>query len=460
MVNTMTKIIKAGPIALLAMAGTANATQVFDLEGFGATSRSMGGTSSAHFIGNAGLVSNPATLSMMDSNSQLEVGLDLITTDISTSSVSSGDSADSQRSGKNRGPYFAPQLSFVSQKNQWTFGAGIYANGGLGTEFGTDSFLSKTENGTQTSFDNSSRLLVLRAPVGFSYEMTPKLTVGASADLVWTSLNLELLLPASQVGALAAGGHLTGDLVAPLAGFVGTGGAAHFSLTKDTPTGGAVDAIGLGGRLGLTYQLSDQTTLGAAYNLKTRVGDLKGSAVLSGISSTGAILPIAGDIRIQDFEMPASLTVGMAHTFNDQWLVTADFKRVYWSDVMENIDVAFESSTGGNVNIELPHNYSDISVFSVGTAYQYSPDLTLRAGFSYAEQALDNRHALPIIPAYLKKHLTLGGEYRITPDSSINLALSFGLKETLSTPSYLAGTEQLSQSHSQINAVVSYTKRF
>lgn len=454
----MRKKITIGSLFLSCYAHGVYATQVFDLEGFGATSRAMGGTSASFYTGNAGLVSNPATLQQAPQGRQFELGLDVITTDIEAKN-SAGETASSDGASKNRGPYFAPQLSYVTQLEDWRLGVGLFANGGLGTEFGNDSFLSRTENGTQTEFENASRLLVLRAPLGFSYQATSDLTVGASVDVVWTALNLELLLPASQVGALATQGHLSGSLVNPLAGIVGTDGAAHFSLSRNDLTGGAVDAVGLGGRLGLTYKLSDKTVLGAMYNAKTAVGDLEGRATLSGVGGDGTVVPLRGDIQINNFEMPASLTLGFAHRFNDQWLVTGDVKRVYWSDVMENISVDF-ASLEGEIGITLPHDYRDITIASVGAAYRYSDKLTLRAGYSHAEQALNRELILPVIPAYLKEHLTLGGGYSLSTDSVLDLALSFGLKESLQTPSYLSGSETLSQSHSQINAVVSYNKRF
>lgn len=455
----MKKIISAGTILLGGYVCGAQATQVFDLEGFGATSRAMGGTSAAFYTGNAALISNPATLSLAPEGDKLELGLDVVTTDIKARN-SNGEVASSDQVSHNRGPYFAPQLSYVAELDErWHLGAGLYANGGLGTEFGNDSFLSQTENGTQTDLENSSRLLVLRAPVGFSYQATPDLTLGASVDLVWTALNLNLLLPASQVGALAANGHLSGSLVAPLAGVVGADGAAHFSFSRNDITGGGVDAIGLGGRLGLTYRLTDNTVLGAMYNLKTSVGDLKGGATLSAVAGDGSLLPIKGDIRIRDFEMPASLTLGFAHQINDRWLLSGDIKRTYWSDVMDNIDVGFSGALG-DIDIILPHNYRDITIASLGTAYRYSDALTLRAGYSYAQQAQDRDLILPVIPAYLKQHLTFGGEYAFDDSSSLSAALSFGMKESLQTPAYLSGSETLKQSHSQINAVVSYGKRF
>ncbi|UFH29329.1 outer membrane protein transport protein [Pseudomonas asiatica] len=452
------KIASVLALPLSGYAFSVHATQVFDLEGYGAISRAMGGTSSSYYTGNAALISNPATLSFAPDGNQFELGLDVVTTDIKVHDSHGAEAKSSTRSN-NRGPYVGPQLSYVAQLDDWRFGAGLFVSSGLGTEYGSKSFLSQTENGIQTSFDNSSRLIVLRAPIGFSYQATSKLTFGASVDLVWTSLNLELLLPSSQVGALTAQGNLSGGLVPSLAGFVGTGGAAHFSLSRNSTAGGAVDAVGWGGRLGLTYKLTDNTVLGAMYNFKTSVGDLEGKATLSAISGDGAVLPLDGDIRVKNFEMPASLTLGLAHQFNERWVVAADIKRAYWGDVMDSMNVAFSSQLGG-IDVALPHRYQDITVASIGTAYKYNNDLTLRAGYSYAQQALDSELILPVIPAYLKRHVTFGGEYDFDKDSRINLAISFGLRERVQTPSYLAGTEMLRQSHSQINAVVSYSKNF
>ena len=65
--------VRAGRVArlaaactvLAACAGMANATDVFRLEGFGAVSRSMGGVATAYDTGLAGMMTNPATLSLM-----------------------------------------------------------------------------------------------------------------------------------------------------------------------------------------------------------------------------------------------------------------------------------------------------------------------------------------------------------------------------------------------------------
>lgn len=59
------------------------ATDGVFLEGFGAVSRSMGGTAVAHYVGPASMMVNPATMDLSDATGEILLGLDLITTDIS-----------------------------------------------------------------------------------------------------------------------------------------------------------------------------------------------------------------------------------------------------------------------------------------------------------------------------------------------------------------------------------------
>lgn len=76
------KIASVLALPLSGYAFSVHATQVFDLEGYGAISRAMGGTSSSYYTGNAALISNPATLSFAPDGNQFELGLDVVTTDI------------------------------------------------------------------------------------------------------------------------------------------------------------------------------------------------------------------------------------------------------------------------------------------------------------------------------------------------------------------------------------------
>jgi long-chain fatty acid transport protein len=442
-------------------AASIHATQVFTLEGIGAISRAMGGTAAAFDIGAAGMVSNPATLDWSENDgTYFMVGADLITTNIEGKNFDTGQVAPSRTNGNNRGPYFAPQFAVVHKSGKLSYGLGVFANGGIGTEYGIKSYLSEAENGYPTGLENSSRLLVLRMPLSSSFRINDKLTLGASIDVVWTSLNLELLMPSSQVGALAAGSNLTGSLVPVLAGIAGTTGAAHFSFTKDKIVGGGAYSVGLGGRLGFTYRLNENTVVGGAYNLETNVGALEGRATLTALDGNGLAVPLKGDIKLHDFEMPASIRLGLSHQMNKKLLFAFDYQRVYWSDVMKSIDVSFKADVGGDMGIVLPHNYSDINIYSLGAAYQYNQPLTLRAGFSYADNPIPAENLLAVVPAYLTKHVSIGLSYKLGEKSVVDLAYSHAFENKIKNNGYLSTGAQQVSSHSQNNFVLSYTFNF
>lgn len=438
-----------------------NATQVFNMEGFGAVSRSLGGAGVAHNIGAAGMMYNPATLALMKEGSEFYLGLDVITTDINTKNLDSNENASSNHHGNNRGPYFAPQIAYTYKNGALTYGVGVFAQGGLGTEFGSSSFLSRTTvNSIDTGLENSSRLLNLRVPLAIAYQVNDKLTVGATVEAIWSSLNLELLLDVTQVGSLAADGRVDGTLVPTLLGVPELSGA-HFSFTKDEFVGGGVDAVGFGAKLGLTYQLTQNTTFGLSYNFKSSIPDLKGTATLTAVSNLAGNIPLTGDIKLRDFQNPAQLSLGVSHKVNDKLSLLFDVQRVFWKDALENLDVGFvHDESQANINILLPQNYDDINVYAFGAEYIYNNNWTLRAGYSHTDQAVPSDSTFAIVPAYITDHLTAGFTYTVNQSHKVDFAISHAFEETRTNSSQPNTSVPIETSHSQTNLVISYSYAF
>lgn len=452
----MTKIAAATLFALACQG--ANATDVFRLEGFGPISRAMGGTATAYDVGAAGMMTNPATLSLMAPGSQLDLGLDVVKTDINVKNQATGENASSDNHSKNRGPYFAPEAAYARREGALSLGVGAFAQGGLGTEYGKGSFLSKTTSGANSGLENSSRLLVLNIPFAASYDVNEKLSVGASLDAMWIGLNLDLLLGANQVGSLIGAGRVSGSLVPVLGGLPGLDGA-HFSLTKNQPLASGVDAWGIGGKFGLTYKLSKDTTLGAAYSFESKVSDLKGRATLTAVDTVVGQVPLKGDIKIRDFQMPAVLNLGLSHHFNDQLMVTADVSRVFWKHAMKDLNVGFVADGGGNIDILLPQNDKDQTIVSLGAAYR-TGNWTLRGGARIASQALRSDRLFAVIPAIPRKHISAGFSYDFSKDNSVHFAYSHAFKETMDNASLPNTSAPIQTSHSQNNIVIGYTHWF
>ena len=449
----------AAALALAAVAGSAQATDVFRLEGFGAVSRSMGGVATAQDVGPAGMMTNPATLSLLQAGHTLMGGLDLVTTDIEVQDQATGARVSSGHHGSNRGPYVAPELAYAQRVGAWTFGVGAFAQGGLGTEYGSSSFLSRATGGLDTGLDNSSRLLVLNIPLAASFKVNEALTVGAGIDAMWQGLNLNLLLGADQVGSLIGASRVSGALLPVLGGLPDLRGA-HFSLTRNSPLASGINAWGHAERIGMTYQLRPDTRLGAAFTTRSHMADMEGRATLTAVDGVAGQIPLNGNLKIRDFQMPAVLNLGVSHTVSERLQVAADLSRVYWSRVMKDIKVGFVSDGGGDLNILLPQDYKDQNVLAVGAAYQWDTRWTWRGGFRIADQALRGSTLFAVIPATPRKHLSAGFGYAVSPTASVDLAWSHAFREHLDNTSLPNTSAPIGVNHAQDNATIAFTWRF
>ncbi|WP_026842273.1 OmpP1/FadL family transporter [Citrifermentans bremense] len=429
----------------------AYATDVFRFEGVGPVSRGMGGAATAFDVGAAGMMTNPATLSLMNSGSEIHLGLDFVMTDISAENKTTGEKASSDSHAHNRGPYAAPEAAFVYRAAPLTLGFGAFAQGGLGTEYGRDTFLSRASGNLNTGLENSSRLLVLNIPFAVSYDVSEKLTIGAALDAMWEGLNLELLMPAEDVGALIQGGRVTGSLLPVLGGLPDLRGA-HFSMTKDHPLASGIDAWGVGARVGAVYRLSKDTIAGAAYTMESQIADMEGNATMTAVDGSAGQIPLRGKIKLRGLQMPAHLGIGVSQRINEHWLVAADISRVFWESAVKDLKVSFLADDGKTIDIRLPQNYKDQMIYSFGVAYRTGP-WTLRTGGRIANQAMRSDTVIAVIPAIPTKHASAGFSYDFSTASTVDFAYSHAFEESIDSP-----TTRLV--HSQDNFSIAYTYRF
>ena len=453
-------------LALLGAAGAAvlpaQATDVFRLEGYGAESRAMGGTAVAQDVGPAGMMTNPATLSLMPQANQFTVGLDVVSTDITVTDNRTGESVSSSTHSNNRGPYFAPELGYAHHSGPWAFGVGAYAQGGLGTEYGSNSFLSRATGGVDTGLENSSRLLVLNIPFAASYQVNDQLSLGAGVDAVWQGLNLNLLFGADQVGSLIGAGRASGALVGTLGGMGAGLAGAHISLTENHALGSGIDAWGYTGRLGLVYRATPETTLGASYTAKSQVADMSGRATLTAVTTIAGVgdIPLAGNIKLKDFQMPAVLTLGLSQRLSPEWTMSADVSRVFWKDALKDLKVAFVADGGGDLNLQLPQNYQDQTILALGAAWQMNKSLTLRGGLRLAQQALPSDTLFAVIPATPKRHIAAGFTYAFSDAAKLEFAYSHAFEETMSNAGVPNTSDPISVRHAQDNLSFNYNYAF
>ena len=411
-----------------------------NMEGYGPVSTGMGGASQAIDHGTAAMAQNPATLGLMAAgSSRMDLAFGRLGPKVN-SSIPGFASADSSGTA-----YYMPALGFARRQGALTWGVGLFAQGGMGTDYAGDSFLAMGSGQPVRSELGVGRLLL---PV--AWQATPDLTIGASLDFVWAGLDLRMAASGAQLGGLVTG--VSGNLGMAMPALAGAPWARiDFSNSSDFT--GAAKSTGWAGKLGLVYRLAPGLTLGASYQTETSLGDMKTSASGASLSAFGGFAD-SGRITVVDFQWPAMTALGIAWQSGPALLV-ADVKRVDWSGVMKDFRMRYDSAgMGGSVSFALPQNWKDQTVISLGGAFAISPALTLRAGYNRADNPIPEAFVNPLFPATEKTHYTLGLGWRTSPAGELNASLTVAPKSTVTNG------QGVVVSHKQTNLQMMYSHRF
>lgn len=401
--------------ACMVAAGQAWATNGMLMEGYGPVALSMGGAAQAYDNGTAGMMNNPATLQLGANGTRVDLALGLLGPNVTAMGEKSGGTS-----------YVMPAIGWVRKNDQFSYGIGVFGQGGMGTEYPAGSM-----NAAGTSQPVRSELAVGRVILPVSYRATEQLNLGGSLDYTWASLDMRMAAGLTQLGGLYAGGtgaFAPANLQAAMGQLAGMGvSTARIDFSDDNKFTGAAKASGFTGKLGATYSLNPNLTLGASYHLKTRMGDLKTNA-------TGATLTMGqamtGRMVIHDFQMPANGALGLAWKASSSLELLADVKRIAWANAMKDFRMTFESAPG-NVSFTLPQNWKDQTVLALGGAYKLNPAWTLRAGYSHASNPVPDATVHPLFPAIVKDHYTAGFGYQIGKNMTLDAALSHAPKVTV-----------------------------
>ncbi|MFA7316063.1 MAG: outer membrane protein transport protein [Sulfuricella sp.] len=306
--------------------------------------------------------------------------------------------------------------------------------------------------------------------VPIAYDVTPDLNIAGSLDFVWAGMDLQMAMSAAQMGALAAGGNLTGAPMATLGAFMGgANNVGYFDFSNSDDFSGRAHSTGWAGKLGMTYKVNKQMTIGATYHSQTSLNDMEADgAQMRMIDNSGSMGPagttytLTGKVKIVDFQFPETFGFGVAFQANDKLMIAADYKRIGWEKVMKNMHMTFASSDMGGVTMDmkLPQNWKDQDVFQLGVAYKATDALTLRAGVNISDNPVPEAYVNPLFPATIKEHYTLGAGYAFNKVSEVNASYSYAPKVTVTSPAVAGVSNGYSIEHAQNNWQLMYSHRF
>ncbi|MEW5770598.1 MAG: outer membrane protein transport protein [Pseudomonadota bacterium] len=422
--------------AISAWAATAHATNGMNLEGYGPLGMSMGGASMAYDSGLAAMMNNPATLALSGQGSQMALALHHLGPDVKVQGV-----ADS---GGNS--YFMPAAGWGRKTGALTYGVGMFAQGGMGTEYGRSSPFSMG-----TGQEVRSELGVGRLIFPVAYEVTPDLAVGASLDFVWAMLDLGMVATRNDVLGMTSN---TVDInTAPY----GNASFAHIGFSDSNDFTGKAKGTGWAGKLGLTYKVNPNLTFGAAYHSKTALGDMETSGTGASMTlfnnvGTQIGVPLVGKMTVINFQWPETYAAGLAWQATSKVMLAADIRRLKWSDAMQNFRMSFSG-----MSMTMPQQWRDQDVYSVGLQYRPNDRLGLRVGYNYGKNPVPDDYLHPLFPATVETHYTAGFDYRLSDRGCIAFAVSYAPKVTDTNTLSAPGT---TVSHSQLSLMLGYNHQF
>lgn len=369
-----------------AVPGLALATNGMLMEGYGPIATGMGGSAMAYDNGTAAMANNPATLGLMAEGSRLDLMVGHVGPDVETLGVGKS-SADA---------FYMPAVGYVKKQGRLTYGAGIYGQGGMGTEYA---------NG------DMAQVGVGRVIFPVAYAVNDRFNIGGSVDIVWAGMDLVV-------------------------------NAFGLDLKDSSDFTGAAKGHSLAGKLGFTYKVNDTFTVGGVYQSAGNLPDLKGDGY-----------------RVEGFDMPAMVGLGLAWQATDRLLVAADIKDVLWSDSMNTVTI--HSPLGFAAPFQ--QDWDDQVVVSMGLAYRFTDAFTGRIGYNHAKNPIPDQNVSYLWPAIVEEHYTVGFGYAMSKQAQVNFGLSYVPEVTVTGTNVNPppnGNGGVTIQHSQLNWQLMFSYAF
>jgi len=473
------------------------ATNGMNFEGYGPVSESMGGVSIAFENGTAAVMNNPSTLGLMKENSfRLDLALGRLGPNVNAT-LNSPLGSMNARSQANA--FYMPALGLAKKWTHWTLGVGVFAQGGMGTEFDSLSWMADPSGGANlglaSGMVNRSEVSMGRVIIPVVWDVSDKIYLGGSVDFIWAGMDLQMAMSQSQFVDMASvkqigtvGGSMVesfGMMFEPMGGQgIRSLHHAYFNFSNNSAFTGEAKSVGWAGKIGAVYQATPNLTVGATFHSKTSMGDLTSEhAVVSmgvqmdvGIAQGQAPMgqymdlemAVAGKIEVKNFEWPASLGVGAAYRVTPKLMVAFDLKRILWSDAMDQFEMVFTASdapqNGGFANQSLDatlyQRWTDQMIFSMGGAYDLSERFQMRAGFNHAQNPVPDACLNVLFPAIVENHLTMGLGLQVSETSRLDFAVSRAFEKQCTNPGLNQVAPSVTSRHSQTNSQVMYSFGF
>lgn len=463
------------------------ATNGMNMIGYGARSSAMGGFSLG-FIDVNSTNTNPSAISFINQR-ELDVSLGLL-----MPKVNFKNSLNDLEAESNIFPL--PNFSFVNgNENKFTLGLAFYSQGGMGATFkdvkhnvfrNYDMNPQTQDDAFITDLEYQSMIGYMKITPSLAYKVNDNFSVGIAPNFGYAMMEMKMpysLKPAVMKGvANPETGMTFGDMFgAPME----QGGLGYEEVTAYADMGDAVTAYGFGARLGASYKVNDMVSFGLAYGSKSSL-TFEGEAKMDMTAQFGqayermvggALQQGAADLEtaqnmvnqqlggmgidmslgmVSDYDVevemawPQEFGMGMALTPNQKLLLGIDVKWINWKDAMDEFKMKFTDGTNQNINammgsedlnLSMPLDWDDQIVIALGAEYRMNNNIALRCGYNYANNPVPEETIIPIFPAVIENHITLGFGYQLSEKLGFDAAYELNLEKEMEVSNSINANE-------------------
>jgi long-chain fatty acid transport protein len=374
MKRTLVALATAGVLVPFA----AQATTGYFQHGYGIKAKGMGGVGIALPQDSLAAATNPAGMALV--GNRLDLGLDWFAPDRGSEITGNAfPGVNGQYDGNDTKSFLIPEFGYNRMLSpNLALGVSVYGNGGMNTDYKTSPF---------TGFGGTS-------PAGVDL-----MQLFIAPTLAW------------KTGAHAFGASL--NLAYQRFEARGVGVFAGFSSDPNNLSdNGHDDSTGWGVRVGWTGQVLPNLALGATYQSKTK---------MSKFDKYKGLFANQGE-----FDIPENYGVGLAVKATPALTIAADVLRINYGDVPavgNPIDCLFTGCQLGGPD-GAGFGWRNTTVYKLGVSYDWSPALTLRAGYITLKQPIPESQTLfnILAPGVVEEHLTLGATWHVSRQSELSVA--------------------------------------
>jgi long-chain fatty acid transport protein len=362
------------------------ATNGYFSNGYGAASQGMAGVGIGLPQDALAAAANPAGIAFV--GDRIDGGVSLFLPDRGASVSGNSYGVDGNYAGNNRSIFALPEFGVTYQFLPNTYGGlALYANGGLDTGYAHNPYQAFGASGS-AGVDLEQ---VILSPT-IAYKLFDRHAFGLGLNIAYQRFTASGLQPFESMSVAPA--NVSGD--------------------------GADSTVGVGVHLGYTGEITPSLTVGVTWasKIRGRFDNYKGLFADGG-----------------SFDIPENYGVGFSWKVIPAWTVAADFQRILYGNVNSIANPLANLFAGNALGASDGPGFGwrNTNVIKIGTSYDVTSRLTLRAGYSHSSQPVASTETFLNIlaPGVVQDQATVGATWKANAKTSVGFFYGHAFKKTV-----------------------------